>query len=168
MLILRSWIWRTRSEPLSHDSSSSVQKMGKLSMWCERIHGSCGGKEWEGQLQKWSSSVRERLKRGTCGLLQRRSGELGRAITHRHKLHAPIERVRENVKVWFEEAVGVLQILQDVTGKALNISHEPPRTYDVQKSVLNIDEAKTQLDWEPITSLSDGIKMTYLDALKRI
>ena len=61
----------------------------------------------------------------------------------------------------------ILQILQDVTGKALNISYEPPRTYDVQKSVLNIDEAKTQLDWEPITSLSDGIKMTYLDALKR-
>ncbi len=46
-------------------------------------------------------------------------------------------------------------------GSALNrsprIQYEPSRPFDVQKSILDISSAKTQLDWSPQTTLEAGI-----------
>jgi UDP-glucose 4-epimerase len=60
----------------------------------------------------------------------------------------------------------IIDILEDISGHSCDIIYEPSRPYDVQKSVLNIDEAKIQLGWEPQISIHEGVKMTYLDTLK--
>ena len=62
----------------------------------------------------------------------------------------------------------VLDILNNVSGKICSVIYEPSRACDLQKSVLNIDKAKTQLSWHPTISIDEGIEMTYLDALKRL
>lgn len=62
----------------------------------------------------------------------------------------------------------VLDILEEVSGKTCNVIYEPSRSCDIQKSVLNIDKAKLSLDWEPRISISDGIRMTYADAMNTL
>lgn len=62
----------------------------------------------------------------------------------------------------------ILKIIEQVSGKTGRVSYEPSRIYDVHKSVLNIDQAKIQLGWEPSISIDEGIKLTYLDTLLSI
>jgi UDP-glucose 4-epimerase len=61
----------------------------------------------------------------------------------------------------------VIDILEDVSGVCGNTSYERSRSCDLQKSSLNVDKAKLILGWEPKISLSEGIKLTYLDALTK-
>ncbi len=62
----------------------------------------------------------------------------------------------------------ILEIIKEVSGLTLKINYQEPRPYDVQKSVLNIDNAKLKLGWEPKINISDGIRMTYQSALRNI
>ena len=62
----------------------------------------------------------------------------------------------------------ILEIIKEVSGLTLKINYQEPRPYDVQKSVLNIDNAKLKLGWEPKIDISDGIRMTYQSALRNI
>ena len=62
----------------------------------------------------------------------------------------------------------LIDILEEISCQTCNVIYEPSRSYDLQKSVLNIDKAKIQLGWEPTVSISDGIRLTYLDALKSL
>ena len=62
----------------------------------------------------------------------------------------------------------ILEIIKEVSGLNPKINYQEPRLYDVQKSVLNIDNAKLKLGWEPKITITDGIRMTYQSALRNI
>ena len=62
----------------------------------------------------------------------------------------------------------ILDIISDVSGLKPSVIYEPSRTYDVRKSMLNIQHAKSELKWEPEISIFDGIRITYQNALKNL
>ena len=62
----------------------------------------------------------------------------------------------------------LIDILEDVSGIRGSVSYEPSRSFDLQKSLLNVDKAKCILGWEPKISITQGIKLTYLDALTKL
>lgn len=59
-------------------------------------------------------------------------------------------------------------IISDISGSPPQITYEPSRPCDVQRSVLNINHAKSELIWEPKIPIVDGIRITYHNTLKKI
>jgi UDP-glucose 4-epimerase len=54
----------------------------------------------------------------------------------------------------------ILSSIESASGKVAEVIHHPPRGFDVQKSVLDISNARAELGWEPRVSLCDGIAQT--------
>ncbi|MBI1908350.1 NAD-dependent epimerase/dehydratase family protein [Candidatus Uhrbacteria bacterium] len=67
-----------------------------------------------------------------------------------------------NISTGKETSVRALyDVLVGIHGDPHPLSHEPYRHGETVRSVLSYDSAKTHLDWEPMTSLEDGLKATY-------
>lgn len=49
--------------------------------------------------------------------------------------------------------------IKTVTGKSFQVQRRPNRNCDVPWSVLNINRAQQELNWEPVTELTAGIKI---------
>lgn len=55
----------------------------------------------------------------------------------------------------------VIMMIENITGKNIQIQHLPERSFDVPVNYLDISKAKKHLDWEPAISLREGILRTY-------
>jgi len=55
----------------------------------------------------------------------------------------------------------LLLIMRNVTGLDMKVNYVDSRTYDVPEIYLDIVKAKKELDWQPTTSLEEGIKFTW-------
>ena len=55
----------------------------------------------------------------------------------------------------------VIEIVENVTRKALQIRHEETRAFDVLRIILDIKKAKTEVGWSPIMPLNKGIKEVW-------
>jgi len=55
----------------------------------------------------------------------------------------------------------VIDIVEHVTGKALQIRHEEARAFDVLRIILDIRKAKAEVGWSPTKPLNDGIKEVW-------
>lgn len=55
----------------------------------------------------------------------------------------------------------LLAIMRDVTSDNFHVTYTTSRTYDVPEIYLDISRAKTELNWEPATSIEDGIRHTW-------
>lgn len=56
-----------------------------------------------------------------------------------------------------QEILGSLEV---ATNQKAQIVYHPPRSFDVQKSVLDVSRAKLELGWTPMVELQDGIYQT--------
>ncbi len=61
----------------------------------------------------------------------------------------------------------IISIIQAVTNADVKIEYKSKRTFDVPKIYLDITKAKSQLDWQPSTSLEAGIRETF-EFVKRL
>jgi len=55
----------------------------------------------------------------------------------------------------------LLSIMKNVTGHDLSVKYNNSRTYDVPEIYLDITRANKELNWEPHTSLEQGIQNTW-------
>lgn len=55
----------------------------------------------------------------------------------------------------------IIAAIRNITGKELNLRYLSGRAFDVPSNVLDITRARTQLAWEPTTSLHEGIQIIY-------
>ena len=55
----------------------------------------------------------------------------------------------------------IISIIENVTGKNLKLQFKEGRSYDVPVSILNIDKARSDFDWNPAISLEEGIRETW-------
>lgn len=60
----------------------------------------------------------------------------------------------------------IIEVVADVVGVTPEVIHEPARTYDVQKSVLDISKAQALFGWTPRTSLKEGIAQQWAWTLR--
>lgn len=51
----------------------------------------------------------------------------------------------------------VIQMIEELLGKKANLVHEPRHPADVRETWANIDKARRMLNWEPQTSIADGV-----------
>ena len=61
----------------------------------------------------------------------------------------------------------IINEVESVIGKKVEVVCKPPRSQDVPVNMLDISCAKDKLGWEPKVSLSEGIRLTYQDLLKK-
>jgi UDP-glucose 4-epimerase len=62
----------------------------------------------------------------------------------------------------------VIQVIEHVTGRPLQVKYAKGRPFDVPISVLDISRAKNYLDWTPTISLLDGVARMHVWLEKRI
>ncbi len=55
----------------------------------------------------------------------------------------------------------LVSVIEKVTSYTPNIKYLPPRPGDVKKIALDINKAKSKLNWTPQTTLEEGIKHTW-------
>lgn len=55
----------------------------------------------------------------------------------------------------------IISLIETVTGKSLKTQFKTGRPYDVPVSVLNIDKARSDFDWNPTTGLEVGMSETW-------
>ncbi len=55
----------------------------------------------------------------------------------------------------------LLQIIEEVVNKEFTVIYSPGELYDVSRIYLDVTRAKRELEWEPQTPLSVGIKKTW-------
>jgi UDP-glucose 4-epimerase len=55
----------------------------------------------------------------------------------------------------------IVAAIRFVTGCEVPVLYKPGRPFDVPAIYLDIDRARDQLDWQPVTSLEDGIRQTW-------
>jgi len=55
----------------------------------------------------------------------------------------------------------LVAIIHEVTGKEVPVNYAPSRSFDVPAIYLDISRAKTRLDWQPVTSLRDGVRRAW-------
>ena len=53
------------------------------------------------------------------------------------------------------------ELCRKVAGSELQAKHDPPRTGELQRSVLDVSKAADELSWRPETSLEDGLRHTW-------
>jgi UDP-N-acetylglucosamine 4-epimerase len=51
--------------------------------------------------------------------------------------------------------------LKSISGKEVKANYGPPRKGDVRDSLANIDKARKLLDYDPLFSVKDGLKLTW-------
>jgi UDP-glucose 4-epimerase len=61
----------------------------------------------------------------------------------------------------------LVQILRDVTGRAIDCRYVAGRRFDVPASVLDISRARSALGWSPLVPLEEGIRRVYRHRLGR-
>ncbi len=54
----------------------------------------------------------------------------------------------------------IISMLEDRLGKKATVNHKPAHVADVRDTWADIGKAKELLDWEPVTSLEDGLDAT--------
>lgn len=55
----------------------------------------------------------------------------------------------------------LLALASQVTGIESCVDRQPPRAFDVHRIVLAVEAARTTFDWQPTTSIEDGLKLTW-------
>lgn len=55
----------------------------------------------------------------------------------------------------------LLTVIESVTRRRLDIERQPVRPSDVARVELNIDRARSQLNWEPVVGLEEGVGRTW-------
>jgi UDP-glucose 4-epimerase len=55
----------------------------------------------------------------------------------------------------------LLELIQTIVKKPVEIHKMPPRSFDVQRIILDINQVKTTLNWEPSILLDNGIASTW-------
>lgn len=74
-----------------------------------------------------------------------------------------VKDVPEICNIGSGEAVSLLKILDQIEpllGRKLEVEFEPSRTVDVTRNVLDISRARDQLGWSPQISLAEGMQRT--------
>ena len=56
----------------------------------------------------------------------------------------------------------IIEGIQETTGEKLRVIYEPSKAFDVQKMQLDIQAIKETLDWNPSTSMKDGLEKQLL------
>lgn len=62
--------------------------------------------------------------------------------------------------------IEIISYIESQLGKKINLGNHEFHSADVKATCANIDKAKSYLNWEPVTSLHDGLKKTidwYID-----
>jgi UDP-glucose 4-epimerase len=59
------------------------------------------------------------------------------------------------------------RILSEAAGKQTAVIHQAPRKGDIYHSLLDNTAARGMLDWQPLVDLSEGLKKTYSDLVRR-
>ena len=62
---------------------------------------------------------------------------------------------------------GLLELVEQVTGRTVARHHRPPRAGDVRDSQASLDRAKRVLGYEPIVDLREGLRRTWEWFLER-
>ena len=55
----------------------------------------------------------------------------------------------------------IIAAIERVTGEKMDVNYLPSRSFDVPVNYLDISKAKAILNWQPATSLDDGIRATF-------
>ncbi len=55
----------------------------------------------------------------------------------------------------------ICRLIGDITGRPLEVRHEPGRSFDVRRIVLDVRRARDRFGWSPQVSLADGIAGTW-------
>ncbi len=74
------------------------------------------------------------------------------------------EAVNEVFNVAFGERISLNALweeLKTISGKEVKANYGPPRKGDVRDSLANIDKARKLLDYDPLFSVKDGLKLTW-------
>ncbi|HNP68241.1 MAG TPA: SDR family oxidoreductase [Aequorivita sp.] len=74
------------------------------------------------------------------------------------------EAINEVFNVAFGERISLNALweeLKTISGKEVKANYGPPRKGDVRDSLANIDKARKLLDYDPLFSVKDGLKLTW-------
>jgi len=55
----------------------------------------------------------------------------------------------------------IIEIIKEVIGHEVAIAFQSGRPFDVPSNVLDIERARSDLGWRPVTEIRDGIRSTY-------
>lgn len=55
----------------------------------------------------------------------------------------------------------LIEMFEEITGKELEVKHAPERQGDIKHSLFDIEKAIRLLDWQPKTSIREGLRKTY-------
>ena len=55
----------------------------------------------------------------------------------------------------------IIEIVEQVLGRSLKVTHLPGRVFDIPINILDISRAKTYLDWRPRVGILEGISRAY-------
>ena len=55
----------------------------------------------------------------------------------------------------------LILMMEEVTGKVPEVEYKEGRAFDIPRIVLDIDRAERELAWRPVTSLREGIRLTW-------
>ena len=55
----------------------------------------------------------------------------------------------------------IVDVVEDVTGRSLDVTYLPDRIFDVKTSILSIDKAGRELGWKPSIGLHEGVTLAW-------
>src|SRR6185503_12662684 len=58
--------------------------------------------------------------------------------------------------------LGLVALIESITGRALPCRFAPPRAGDVHDSLASLERAERLLTYQPLVSLLDGLRRTWL------
>ncbi|MEW6603024.1 MAG: GDP-mannose 4,6-dehydratase, partial [Nitrospirota bacterium] len=77
-------------------------------------------------------------------------------------IHHDISDCAVNISTTVETSVNALfKYLAEIINPGMKSIFAPPRQGEQQRSVLDNASARKQLDWEPVTPLTEGLKKTF-------
>jgi UDP-glucose 4-epimerase len=56
---------------------------------------------------------------------------------------------------------GLVSLLEDVSGRTVEVRREPPRAGEIQRNYSLVDKARERLGYEPAVPLGDGLRRTW-------
>jgi UDP-glucose 4-epimerase len=56
---------------------------------------------------------------------------------------------------------GLVEMLEDVSGRTIEVLHEPPRAGEIQRNYSLVDKARERLGYAPDVPLADGLRRTW-------
>ena len=76
-------------------------------------------------------------------------------------MNSPISNCEINIGSGRAESLnGIIDVIEQITGKKIQKIFESARNFDVPVSFLDISKAKSVLGWEPTINIYDGLKIT--------